>query len=182
MPCAQKGTHYYDIRETLNLPDDDAQADMYLAACEALEQKGYFQYEISNFAQRGYESRHNIRYWDCGEYLGFGPAAHSFFDGKRFFYPRSLDDYIAGTKPVQDGTGGSLEEYVTLRLRLTAGIKEAELLRRYGVGFSHFDDGVFAALESTGLIKAVSGCLTLTRKGFLVSNAVISELIFHQKS
>ena len=178
----EQGTHYYDIRETLNLPDDDAQADMYLAACEALEQKGYFQYEISNFALGGYVSRHNIKYWDCGEYLGFGPAAHSFFDGRRFFYPRSLEKYIAGTQPVQDGTGGSLEEYVMLRLRLTAGIKEAELLRRYGVGFSHFDAGVLSSLEGAGLLKAASGCLSLTRKGFLVSNAVISALIFHQKS
>lgn len=177
----EKGTHFYDIEKTLNLPDDDAQADMYLAACKALEQRGHFQYEISNFAKRGYESRHNLKYWDCGEYLGFGPAAHSFFNGRRFYYSRGLDGYTAGAAPVPDGEGGSLEEYIMLRLRLNAGIDEAEMIRRYGIGFSSFDPGVTASLEKAGFLKSVPGHLLLTRKGFLVSNSVISELIFHQR-
>jgi oxygen-independent coproporphyrinogen-3 oxidase len=174
----EKGTHYYDIKETLNLPDDDEQAEMYLVACEALEARGYKQYEISNFASLGFESRHNLKYWDCGEYLGFGPAAHSFFDGGRFYYSRCLDGYIKGEPPVLDGDGGKLEEYIMLRLRLNEGINEVELLRRYGADFSIFDKEKIAALERAELLEIKGGRLALTRKGFLVSNSVITELLF----
>jgi oxygen-independent coproporphyrinogen-3 oxidase len=177
----EKGTQYYDIKETLNLPDDDEQADMYIAACEYLEAHGYRQYEISNFAHSGFESRHNLKYWDCGEYLGFGPAAHSFFDGRRFYYSRSLDGYIKGEPPVPDGDGGKLEEYVMLRLRLNEGISELQFSQRYGVNFSFFDKTKVAALERAGLLENKSGRLDLTRKGFLVSNSVITELLFSQK-
>ncbi len=174
----EKGTRYFDIKDTLNLPDDDAQADMYLAACEAIEEKGYNQYEISNFAEAGFESQHNLRYWNCDEYLGFGPAAHSFFAGRRFYYPRGLEEYIAGNPPVQDGDGGSLKEYIMLRLRLSTGIEDAEMKRRFGVGLSFFDKGVIGSLEKSGLIKYLPKRLSLTKKGFLVSNSIISELIF----
>ena len=139
------------------------------------------QYEISNFAQKGFESRHNTRYWNCDEYLGFGPAAHSFFNGRRYYYPRSLDSYLKAPVPVPDGNGGSLEEYIMLRLRLCTGINESEMIRRYGVGFSYFDTGTAASLKKSGYINIESGRLFLTRKGFLVSNSVICELIFQER-
>lgn len=82
----EEGTRFYEKRGELTLPDEDATCELYLAACEELEKRGFMQYEISNFAEPGYESRHNLKYWDCGEYLGIGPAAHSFIDGRRFFF------------------------------------------------------------------------------------------------
>ena len=75
-----------------NIADDDTQADMYLAAVEILRGKGYRQYEISNFARKGLYSRHNMKYWTGGEYLGFGPSASSDFAGKRFILIRDLHD------------------------------------------------------------------------------------------
>ena len=66
------------------MPDDDAQADMYLYAIEALSRFGFKQYEISNFARRGYESKHNMKYWTGQDYLGFGAAAHSYVGGPAF--------------------------------------------------------------------------------------------------
>jgi oxygen-independent coproporphyrinogen-3 oxidase len=174
----EKGTHYFDIKDKLNLPDNDAQADMYVFACQELEKHGYMQYEISNFAQKGFESRHNIKYWNCDEYLGFGPAAHSFFNGKRYYYPRSLDDYIKSGVFASDGDGGSLEEYIMLRLRLSAGLYEPDMMLRYGIGFSYFNSDKLYSLEKSGYIKIEKGRLLLTRKGFLMSNSVICELIF----
>lgn len=86
----EEGTPFYDYKEMLNLPDDETQADMYLAAVEALRSRGFRQYEISNFARKGLYSRHNMKYWTGGEYLGFGPSASSDFAGKRFTLKRDL--------------------------------------------------------------------------------------------
>lgn len=174
----EEGTRFYKVKHILNLPDDDAQAEMYLEACDALESHGYKQYEISNFAFPGYESRHNLKYWNCDEYLGFGPSAHSFFDGKRFYLKRGLNDYFENYKPVDDGDGGTFEEYVMLHLRLSEGINETELFKRYGRDFSYFGTNKISALKGAGLLKSARGRLFLTQKGFLVSNSVISELLF----
>ena len=92
----EPGTPLWQQRDSADLPDDDTQADMYLWTVDYLQKKGYGQYEISNFAQPGYESRHNLKYWTLGEYAGFGPGAHSDMGGVRFAYERDLDSYIAG--------------------------------------------------------------------------------------
>ena len=78
------------------LPTSDEAADFYLYAVEQLEHHGYRQYEISNFARPGYEGKHNLIYWDCGDYLGIGPAAHSCMGGKRFYYPADTEAFPAG--------------------------------------------------------------------------------------
>lgn len=174
----EEGTRFYKIKDTLSLPDEDTQADMYLLACNALEGRGYMQYEISNFAKPGFESRHNNRYWNCDEYLGFGPSAHSFYEGMRFYYPCGLDDYIKGETELAESDGGSLEEYVMLRLRLKEGLIESELRRRFNADFSFFDKDKLDRFIKGGLIEISDGQINLTKKGFLVSNSVIAELIF----
>ena len=92
----EEGTPLYEYRDKANLPSDDEQADMYLAAVETLEDRGYRQYEISNFCRKGMFSRHNMKYWTGGEYLGFGPSASSDFAGKRFTLVQSVQGYING--------------------------------------------------------------------------------------
>lgn len=166
----------------LNLPDDDAAADLYLTAAESLEACGFLQYEISNFARPGYESRHNQKYWDMQPYLGIGPAAHSFLGGQRFFYPRELKAFLAGTPPEKEATGqetiaeNSAEEYLMLRLRLTAGLTEDAYAARFG-------EPIPAAWRSRAaeippaLLTSDSRGLRLTREGFLVSNAVLTKLL-----
>lgn len=174
----EPGTKYFAAREKLALPDDDKQADIYTLACKRLVEKGFIQYEISNFSKKGFEARHNLKYWDCGEYLGFGPAAHSYYNGARFYYPRSLSYYIEGKPPVDDGAGGTLEEYVMLRLRLAAGLRKDELERRYGRDFSFFDSSLIDNLAKGGFLFKSEKRIFLTRKGFLVSNSIISDLLF----
>ena len=86
----EEDTDFHRLRDTLALPDEDEVCELYLYAVRELGKRGYSQYEISNFSKNGYESRHNLRYWHCEEYLGVGPSAHSFLDGKRFYFERDL--------------------------------------------------------------------------------------------
>lgn len=98
-------TAFYQRREQLQLPDEDETCSLYEAACEELERHGLMQYEISNFARPGFESRHNLKYWHCEEYLGLGPAAHSFLNGKRFYEARDLRAFLAGKRRRRTPTG-----------------------------------------------------------------------------
>ena len=114
------------------VPDEDLTADLYTMACERLEAAGVRQYEISNFARQGYESRHNLKYWTRQPYLGFGVDAHSMlpgFDGEavRFSFPDSLEAYVAGgpLNRSQVSPAAALEETFFLGLRLTRGVNLA---------------------------------------------------------
>ena len=179
----EPGTPFWQKKSSLNLPDEEETSHLYLSACEELEKLGYFQYEISNFARPGFEGRHNLKYWRCEEYLGLGPAAHSYLGGKRFYYPRDLEGFLAGNLPVEDGPGGSPEEFCMLALRLREGLSEEIFRNRYE------EEGVFlperfwkeaSLLEKAGFcrIEGEEGkrVLSLTPRGFLVSNSVILEL------
>lgn len=173
----EPNTPFDKMQTKLSLPDEEVQAQLYLTAVNTLAECGFSQYEISNFSKPGYESRHNSIYWDCGEYIGFGPSAHSFFDGRRSFYPRDLAAYLAGNERLDDGEGGSLEEYIMLRLRLSEGLKNSELEARYGVSIPTSVWSYAKLLEKNGLAKCSSECINLTPEGFLVSNSIIAEII-----
>ncbi len=157
---------------TLDLPDDDAIAEQYLFMCEELKQAGFLHYEISNFAKSGHEGRHNLKYWLDMEYIGIGPTAHSFFVGKRFYYPRNLHGFIKGIDTVYDGTGGDKSEQLMLGLRLSKGIDLEEI---YG---EIPNEVILRArqLEQAGLINYSHPHISLTDKGMLLSNSVILEL------
>lgn len=174
----EEGTEFHRRRESLALPDEDEVGEMYLYACSLLEEKGFFQYEISNFSQKGAESRHNLKYWRCEEYLGIGPSAHSFIEGERFFYPRSLEDFMSGKEPAADGSGGDFEEYAMLAMRLKEGLSDAETLRRFGHPIPEEMKREAAELSRTGLLDFEGGRISLTAKGFLLSNQIIARLIF----
>ncbi len=174
----EEGTYYYNNADKLNLPDEDATADMYTLLGDILESKGYRNYEISNFAKAGYEGRHNLKYWNCEEYLGIGPSAHSFIDGKRFYYPRDIKAFTLGCDTIPDGDGGDEEEYIMLRLRLADGISFDAFKMRFG---KDFPTGIMHRAESFaqhGLVTLSDNTLSLTRKGFLLSNTIISKLIY----
>ena len=111
----EPGTKLWTYKDCANLPDDDAQADMYFYAVETLEQFGYHQYEISNFAHDGFICRHNMKYWVGDEYLGFGPCAASDFAGRRFTIKPDLEGYIKGV--TDKGQILSESELVPLRER-----------------------------------------------------------------
>ena len=174
----EEGTPLYTARNTFSAADDDLQADMYLFAVSFLQEAGFAQYEISNFARHGFESRHNLKYWNAEEYLGLGASAHSFLGGKRFFYPRDRDAFLRGEGPIQDGEGGSFEEYAMLRMRLADGLIESLARQRYGCGIPPYMRESARRMEQYGLTSQDEDGIRLTRKGFLLSNTVIAELLY----
>lgn len=162
----EPNTAFEKQKNFLDLPDEDGICDQYIFMCEYLVSNGFEHYEISNFAKHGFESRHNLKYWKCEEYLGLGPSAHSFLDGKRFFYPRDLKAFIKGNSPLPDGRGGGSEEKLMLSLRLKSGIR-AEILPANKI--SLFVESGFAEIKDSNFC--------LTDKGMLVSNQIITELL-----
>ncbi len=173
----EEGTYYYNNAEKLSLPDEDTVAEMYNLFGDILEKNGYVNYEISNFAKPGFEGRHNLKYWNAEEYLGIGPAAHSFIDGKRFYYPRDTEHFLSGGEPIGDGDGGDEEEYIMLRLRLLDGVIFSDFFGRFKKEFSAKIKEKSKKLEAGGFLVCDERALRLTRKGFLLSNAIISELL-----
>ena len=175
----EPGTPLWQQRESADIPDDDAQADMYLWTVDYLEKQGYAQYEISNFARPGYESRHNLKYWTLGEYAGFGPGAHSDMGGVRFAYERDLDGYIAGELRLSEMEEiAPLDrdlEYIMLSLRTVQGIDSAYFQRQFRQKFQPMEE-LLAQYEVHGLAARTERGWRLTPRGFFVSNAIIVSL------
>lgn len=167
-------------------PDDEKTAGLYLAAEEMMRWYGFLQYEISSFAHEGHRGRHNEKYWDCLPYLGLGPSAHSFIGGRRRSFPRDIAAFndacgknsAFGSIWLDNGSGGEIEEYLMLRLRLTDGINFDALSRRFP-SFSRLEALLErgAALAREGLARVTSGGLSLTARGMLVSNQAILYLL-----
>ncbi len=180
----EEGTPLWKERESLPLPDEETERSMYFLACSALSEAGYRHYEISNFARPGYECRHNLRYWDCGEYLGFGPAASCYFSGKRFTYKRDLEAFVArdpGDSLVEElfeiPPSEMVGEYVMLRLRLRDGISPDEFHKRFRRDFeAMFGDKLQRYLDSGHMVKQ-GGAYSLTDEGFYISNYIIADLL-----
>ncbi len=164
----EPNTVFNSIYDTLNLPDEDKTANQYLQMCDYLQNKGYEHYEISNFSKPDKESHHNLKYWELEDYLGIGPAAHSFLNGKRFYYEKNLTEFIKGNSPISDGEGGSEEERIMLSLRLKKGLEIAfneKLIEKCNL------------FERNGLLKTVNHRIILTDKGMLLSNSIITEIL-----
>ena len=180
----EEGTPLFVRKDDAGLPDDEVQADMYLYTVDFLARHGFRQYEISNFARTGRESRHNLKYWTLGEYAGFGPGAHSDFGGVRYAYEKDLEGYIRGVK---DHTPMLSEndripdldrdtEWVMLGLRTVQGLDPVDFQRRFRRRFDCF----LPFLEScrkAGYAVEEEGRWHLTPKGFLVSNQIIGGML-----
>ena len=172
----EEGTKFYTIKDSLNMPSDDEQAEMYMYVSEYLESIGYSQYEISNYSLEGFESRHNTKYWRCEEYIGIGPSAHSFYNGERFYYNRSFEEFY-NDKTNFDCIGGTEEEFIMLNLRLKRGLIFKEYEERYNKKFPEEIIKKAKILEKAGLLTVDKEKVSLNRKGYLVSNTIICELI-----
>ena len=131
---------------------------MYLKTVEVMNQNGLKQYEISNFAKSGFESRHNTKYWTLTPYLGLGKSAHSFWHGERFYCDSEWNI-------ISDGTGGDDEEKIMLGLRLTRGVEQSLINKD------------FSSYIKSGLMRDLGDRVALTPSGMLVSNTIISSLI-----
>ncbi len=180
----EEGTPMYSqYKDSPVIPTDDEQADMYLYTVETLTRYGYQQYEVSNFAKRGFACRHNMKYWDMDDYLGFGPGAHSCIGNTRYSYVRSLEKYIQGVT----GGGGILDEYekldelaraseyLMLGMRRGKGISQEEYYSVYRSDFAPIE-ALLQEYEKDGWTKKFNGRWCFTPAGFLLSNILIGSL------
>jgi oxygen-independent coproporphyrinogen-3 oxidase len=168
------------------VPDEEATADFYLAACEQLEAAGIAQYETSNFARAGSESRHNLKYWTRQPYLGFGVDAHSMLrssalesEAVRFSTPDALEKYIAAS-PLQRTVvshANALEECFFLGLRLNRGVNLREIAASFGEKTLEHLSLVITELVSDGLLQKTGDAIRLTPRGRLLSNEVFQEFL-----
>ena len=186
----EEGTPMYEnYNGSPVLPDDDEQADMYCYAAEQLERYGYKQYEISNFAARGFESRHNLKYWNLEDYIGFGPGAHSCVGSLRYSYIRDLKGYIAGI-----GRGVSIieeyetlspfekaVEYIMLSMRTMQGMSADDYRRTCRCDWKPIEH-VLMAFREKGWTEQTGDRWHFTVPGFLISNTLIGILLETQAS
>lgn len=158
------------------LPDEDAQSELYLKAVEMLEKLGFSQYEVSNFAKPGFESRHNCRYWKCLDYIGIGPSAHSCCGGKRFAADPDIQRFVeSSAQPVTvtDEAPYGFEERAMLLLRLREGLLLSDFPEHRKAIERKLPPLIKAGYAETDGVR-----IWLTAKGFLMSNSVITYLIF----
>ena len=177
----EAGTPFARKRATLSLPDEEAARKMYLEGIKFLNENGYAQYEISNFARPGYESQHNLKYWNCDEYLGFGVAAYSDFGGARFGNSRDIEAYIAGRDITEEKSvldqEERINEYLMLRFRLCDGVNVTAFEERFGVSFEENWGKKLAPFVAEGLVRKEGEKYFFSQEGMLVSNTVLSEIL-----
>ena len=174
----EKGTPFY-VNPPKHLAGEEQMRDYYLKACDYLAQKGYEQYEISNFAKDGMYSRHNSIYWQLGDYLGIGPAAHSCIDGKRFYYERNLKKFLTDPTPIYEGEVDK-DDYIMLSLRLKQGLDLKVLKETWGILLPSIAYKKLERLEKEGYIKISGSRISLTPKGFLVENGIAGEIMMYE--
>ena len=184
----EEGTPLYEqYKDSPLLPSEDDQADMYLYAVDLLERQGYHQYEISNFSRQGYESRHNLKYWRLGDYIGFGAAAHSNVGMLRYSYTRNVTRYIKGV--FEDGdiideqeeltAFDRASEYLMLGMRTTWGISKEEYMEVYRSAFDRLEE-TLEVFRQNGWAENADGRWHFTPGGFLLSNVLIGILLESQ--
>lgn len=179
----EEGTPFFDMfdRGELKETDEDTDRKMYYLAKEMLSDKGYKQYEISNFAKEGFECYHNKVYWRTEEYQGFGLGAHSYADGVRFHNTYDMKEYLRGEGLRLDKEFLSLqekqEEFMFMGLRMNEGVSETEFLRRFGESMDSVYGDEIKELISEELLVKKDGRLSLTDRGVDISNSVFEKFI-----
>ncbi|MGN1115233.1 MAG: radical SAM family heme chaperone HemW [Candidatus Ornithomonoglobus sp.] len=163
------------------MPDEDNDRELYHYTKTFLSEHGFNRYEISNYAMQGFESRHNLKYWDCDEYIGIGAAAASYLDGVRYSNTCDLSEYIAGNYRSgereiltrEDMTG----EFMMLGLRKAEGVSAAEFKRRFGCAIESIYGSQIQKFIKLGVMEYSNGCYRLTERGLDVSNTVMCEFV-----
>ncbi len=163
----------------LALPDEEIEREMYELARQTLAEHGFHQYEISNFAHEGHACRHNVGCWTRVPYLGFGCAAHSFFEECRTMNPSKLDAYLAGEEPKteQISKEEARFESMMLGLRMTRGVKNEDFTRMHGMSIREAFGEKLDKPIGAGLLEWHEGALRLTRLGMDLQNSVLVDLM-----
>lgn len=178
----EPGTPFYKMADSLGLPDEDTDYNMYRLACSVLGEAGYSHYEISNYAKDRFECRHNLKYWRDEEYIGIGISAHSYYEGRRFYNVSDISEYFDYKAEKirlkeSDTVGIDNTEYIMLRLRLKSGIDFSDYQRIFCKSFLHGREEFIDKLISSGLAILDDAGFRLTEKGFYLSNSIISALV-----
>ena len=174
----EEGTPFYN-EDGLPLPTLDEECDMYELAGSILAEAGYEHYEISNYARADHRSRHNTLYWNFGEYIGVGAAAHSFLDGTRYYNTEDVEKYVSG-EVRKDGSDSELDlafEYAMLKLRLKDGFSLSEYKRLFGRSFTDGKEALLYRLKDEGLLVLTDDRIALTERGFYLSNSILVEIL-----
>lgn len=169
----------------LRLPGNDLQSAMYHAINHELSKYGYARYEISSYAAPGYECKHNLRYWQGGDYLGLGPSAHSFIGNRRFANIDNLETYVntikSGKRPLifdSDDKSARINEAIMLGLRTAGGIDKKAFLKRFGKSFEKSVNlEYFMMMNEKNLVASDEKSISLTESGMLLADEIISHLI-----
>lgn len=184
----EEGTPFFDRYEKGELEPaaEELDREMYYWAVDYLAKMGYGQYEISNFAKKGRQSRHNRIYWQAEEYLGMGLGAHSYMDGERFHNRYDLQEYIDAEGEVsllkEDveviTEEDALAEFMFLGLRLTEGVSFARFRERFGQEMKNIYGRQIEELVKDGLLKEDEIGIRLTVRGVDISNVVFEKFLF----
>ena len=176
----EKNTEFYRNFGTYKFPDSDAQAEFYELCCDYLAKNGYERYEISNFSKAGKESKHNLKYWLLDDYIGFGVAAHSCFEGQRIGNSNDYKAFLQGEDICDQrqtvSKGDYVIEYVMLGLRLERGIDLQEFKETFGIDFKIAYPATDKFIKG-GFMRERDGRIAFTTGGFLVSNTILSEIL-----
>ena len=174
-----EGGSYWGTHNPDNVPDDDIQADMYEGVNDFLTQTGFKRYEVSNFAKEGYESRHNLTYWNNDEYYGFGVSAHGYVDGVRYSNYCTLEEYMEHPTKHEYGRilneQEKLEEEIFLGFRKTEGVNVNKIKQKFDVDFESKYKKILDKY-SDYIIKTEQG-YAFNLKGTMLSNEILPEFI-----
>ncbi len=178
----EEGTPFWEERNSLPLPDEESECAMQTDLLAKLRGAGYRRYEISNYAKPGYECWHNLRYWQMRDYLGFGVAAHSLYDGMRFYNREDIGAYIAnpcGVRETEETVSEQTAEYETvmLGLRLASGLNENTFKSRFGYGFFEKYKERLAPFLAAGYAVRVGDFTRLTDTGMAVQNTILAKIL-----
>lgn len=177
----EEGTPLAKKMSSLDMPEEESECDMYYFASEYLGENGYIHYEISNYSKNGFESRHNLKYWRCQEYIGVGLSAHSYFKDFRSENTSDFETYISNYNKKIKAEFIDCEnkafEYVMLGLRLKEGISLFDFENKFGYSFLKNRENIIEKLISENLVVKSGDTLSLTERGFYLSNWILSELL-----
>ena len=172
----EKGTPFYNMQKEISFSDDDVQADFFEQTAHKLKSAGFRHYEISNFCRDDKISRHNMKYWELDDYLGIGPSAHSMIKGKRFYYPKDLNSF-GSSDVIYESDAKSKEEFIMLSLRTDLGLNFKKYKNLFGKNISENVLKEARLLSKHGLINIDDNRISLTERGFLLSNTIITRLL-----
>ena len=183
----EEGTAFYNLYENnnLKLPTEEEERKMYHLAKKILEENGFNQYEISNYAKKGKECRHNLAYWNMDNWIGVGSASASYMDGKRIKNISSVEEYInsinekgeAIEEIINNSKNDNMEEFMFMGLRKINGIDENEFKNRFSMNINDVYGEIINKYIDAGLLIRESGRIFLSEKGIEISNIIMADFL-----